>query len=108
MLVDVNLPIFGCKSNPCVTLHPKLVHLLHYYAANALNNCIKKIIWQMSKIVFSICRDLKQRPINFLTGVDLYLDQSMCNAPEALLCWHLGGYVKVSFHYLNILISNLF
>ncbi|VDK70476.1 unnamed protein product [Litomosoides sigmodontis] len=61
MLVDVNLPIFGCKSNPCVTLHPK---------------------------------DLKQRPINFLTGVDLYLDQSMCNAPEALLCWHLGGYVK--------------
>ncbi|EJD76683.1 hypothetical protein LOAG_16442 [Loa loa] len=59
MLVDVNLPIFGCKSNPCVTLHPK---------------------------------DLKQRPINFLTGVDLYLDQSMCNAPEALLCWHLGGY----------------
>ncbi|VDN03422.1 unnamed protein product [Thelazia callipaeda] len=59
MLVDINLPIFGCKSNPCVTLHPK---------------------------------DLKHRPINFLTGVDLYLDQSMCNAPEALLCWHLGGF----------------
>ncbi|VDK49193.1 unnamed protein product [Gongylonema pulchrum] len=61
ILVDVNLPIFGCKSHPCVTLHPK---------------------------------DLKQRPINFLTGVDLYLDQSMCNAPEALLCWHMGGYVQ--------------
>lgn len=59
----------------------------------------------MSRIVF-ICRDLKQRPINFLTGVDLYLDQSMCNAPEALLCWHLGGYVKVSF-YLNTLMLDL-
>ncbi|MCP9257062.1 hypothetical protein DINM_000303 [Dirofilaria immitis] len=57
MLVDVNLPIFGCKSNPCVTLHPNVLLI-------------------------------------FLTGVDLYLDQSMCNAPEALLCWHLGGYVK--------------
>ncbi|VDN55808.1 unnamed protein product [Dracunculus medinensis] len=73
ILVDVNLPIFGCKSNPCVTLHPKYVSVC---------------------FINGILEDMKHRPINFLTGVDLYLDQSMCNAPEALLCWHRSGYVK--------------
>uniref|UniRef100_F1KR35 Erythroid differentiation-related factor 1 n=1 Tax=Ascaris suum TaxID=6253 RepID=F1KR35_ASCSU len=61
MLVDVNIPIFGCNSNPCVTIYAK---------------------------------DMRQRPISCLTGIDLYLDQCMCNVPEALLCWHMSGYVK--------------
>uniref|UniRef100_A0A0M3K939 Erythroid differentiation-related factor 1 n=1 Tax=Anisakis simplex TaxID=6269 RepID=A0A0M3K939_ANISI len=61
MLVDVNIPIFGCNTNPCVTIYAK---------------------------------DMKQRPISCLTGIDLYLDQCMCNVPEALLCWHMAGYVK--------------
>ncbi|VDM40323.1 unnamed protein product [Toxocara canis] len=61
MLVDVNIPIFGCNTNPCVTIYAK---------------------------------DMRQRPISCLTGIDLYLDQCMCNVPEALLCWHMSGYVK--------------
>ncbi|EDQ92833.1 uncharacterized protein MONBRDRAFT_22004 [Monosiga brevicollis MX1] len=40
------------------------------------------------------------QPINVLTGVDLWLDNLMCNVPEVLMCYYVEGVVK-SFETLR-------
>lgn len=38
-------------------------------------------------------RDMS-KPINVLTGLDYWLDNLMCNVPEVVMCYHLGGLVQ--------------
>ncbi|KJH42535.1 hypothetical protein DICVIV_11475 [Dictyocaulus viviparus] len=60
MLVDVDLPIFGCGKFPNVSIH--------------------------------ISEEAK--PISVLTGVDVLLDQLICNLSETILVHHERGLVK--------------
>ena len=34
------------------------------------------------------------KPIEILTGMDMWLDNLMCNVPEVVMCYHLNGIVN--------------
>lgn len=34
------------------------------------------------------------KPIQILTGMDMWLDNLMCNVPEVIMCYHLNGIVQ--------------
>eukprot|EP00045_Choanoeca_perplexa_P012161 m.131437 g.131437 ORF g.131437 m.131437 type:complete len:1130 (+) comp15911_c0_seq1:45-3434(+) len=36
----------------------------------------------------------QSQPINVLTGLDVWLDNLMCNVPEVLMCYHLDGIIQ--------------
>eukprot|EP00041_Stephanoeca_diplocostata_P031100 m.960648 g.960648 ORF g.960648 m.960648 type:complete len:1494 (-) comp23886_c3_seq22:2375-6856(-) len=36
----------------------------------------------------------RDKPIQILTGMDMWLDNLMCNVPEVIMCYHLNGIVQ--------------